>query len=146
MQRERDGAILGYMAIRCLIVDDSARFLQAARGLLEREGVQVVGVASTGEQARRQMSELRPDIMLVDIDLGTESGFEVARRLSVLPTDNQPADQPRIILISSHDEEDFQDLIASSPVIGFLGKSLLSADAIQQLLGRSGGHPYGSKL
>lgn len=133
--------------MRCLIVDDSARFLQAARGLLEREGVEVVGVASNSEQASRQMSELRPDIMLVDIDLGAESGFEVARQLSVPSSDQRPVyGQPRIILISSHDEEDFQDLIESSPVIGFLGKSLLSADAIQQLLMRSDGHPYGSNL
>ena len=41
----------GVMTLRCLIVDDSPRFLDAARGLLERQGVTVVAVASTGRLA-----------------------------------------------------------------------------------------------
>jgi CheY-like chemotaxis protein len=69
------------MALRCLIVDDSPRFLEAARGLLEREGVSVVGVATSDAEALRRVAELRPDVTLVDIDLGGQSGFEVLRQL-----------------------------------------------------------------
>ena len=69
------------MALRCLIVDDSVGFLQAARALLEHEGVSVVAVASTGEEALARAKKLRPDVMLVDIDLGGDSGFAVVRRL-----------------------------------------------------------------
>jgi CheY-like chemotaxis protein len=69
------------MMLRCLIVDDSPHFLDAARGLLERQGITVVGVASTSAEALRRAQELRPDVTLVDIDLGGESGLELARRL-----------------------------------------------------------------
>jgi DNA-binding NarL/FixJ family response regulator len=75
--------------MRCLIVDDSPRFVDAARGLLERQGITVVGVASTSAEALRRTGELRPDVTLVDIDLGGESGLELARllhdRVSVMP-------------------------------------------------------------
>ncbi|MDQ1752617.1 MAG: hypothetical protein QOC94_3948 [Actinoplanes sp.] len=116
--------------LRCLIVDDSRRFLEVARGLLESQGMAVVGVASTGVEALRQVEELRPDVTLVDLDLGGESGFEVARRLE--HDTGQPA--PRMILISTHDEQDYADLIAASPALGFLAKSALSAAAIRTLL------------
>jgi CheY-like chemotaxis protein len=67
--------------LRCLIVDDSPRFLDAARGLLERQGLTVVGVASNSAEALQRVEELRPDVTLLDIDLGGESGLELARRL-----------------------------------------------------------------
>jgi DNA-binding NarL/FixJ family response regulator len=120
--------------LRCLIIDDSPRFLDAARGLLEREGITVVGVASTGADAVRSVEALRPDVTLLDIDLGTESGFEVATRL------NRDTALPpcRLILISTHAEQDYAELIAASPVVGFLSKSALSADAIRDLLGSGG--------
>jgi DNA-binding NarL/FixJ family response regulator len=113
---------------RCLIVDDSSRFLAAARGLLEHEGMVVVAIASTGAEALRLTEELRPDVVLVDIDLGGESGLDVARQLAAAAT---PAP---VILISTHAEEDFGGLIAASPAIGFLPKTALSAHAIRELL------------
>jgi CheY-like chemotaxis protein len=124
--------------LRCLLVDDSPRFLDAARGLLERQGVTVVGVASTSADALQRAQELRPDVMLLDIDLGGESGLELARRLQAEPG---LAASP-MILISTHAEQDYAELIAASPAIGFLPKSALSADAIRQLLAGhgDGGH------
>src|SRR5215216_6176713 len=89
--------------MRCLIVDDSRHFLAAARGLLERQGLTIVGVASTSAEALRQVEELRPDVTLVDIDLGGESGFELARRLHR----DAGAAPARSILISTHAEEDY---------------------------------------
>jgi two-component system, NarL family, nitrate/nitrite response regulator NarL len=117
------------MALRCLVVDDSVRFLESARLLLERQGVQVE-VASTGADAVLRAGELHPDVVLLDIDLGTESGFDVARRL-------HGGGGPDIILVSTHAERDFQELIEASPALGFLSKSSLSADAIEHLLLRS---------
>jgi DNA-binding NarL/FixJ family response regulator len=119
------------MVLRCLIVDDSLRFLEAARGLLEREGVAVVGVASTSAEALRQAEELKPDVTLVDVDLGHESGFELVRRLHSQTSLNSS----RAILISTYAEEDFADLIPASPAAGFLSKSDLSARAIREILG-----------
>jgi DNA-binding NarL/FixJ family response regulator len=116
--------------MRCLIVDDSPRFLEAARGLLEREGIVVVAVATNGADAVRCAAELGPDVILVDIELGGQSGFDVVRRLT------READQPpsAVILISTHAEEDYADLIAASPAAGFLPKTRLSAGAIRDLL------------
>jgi len=119
------------MVLRCLIVDDNAGFLRSASLLLEREGIDVVAVASSGDEARRHTEELRPDVVLLDVDLGTESGFEVAGRLHA---ERSPS-PPDLIMISIHDEEDLADLIATSPVVGFIGKSQLSARAIHDLLG-----------
>lgn len=115
--------------VRCLIVDDSPGFLSSARRLLERQGVVVAGVASSGDEAVRRVAELRPDVVLLDIDLGEESGLEVAERL------NGPAPgSPRIIMISTHAEHDYRELIAASPAVGFLAKTTLTAGAIRELL------------
>ena len=119
------------MALRCLIVDDSPRFLEAARGLLEREGIAVVGVASNGGDAVRRAAKLRPDVILVDIDLGGQSGFDVVRRLH-READLGPS---VVILTSTHDEQDYAELIAASPADGFLPKTRLSGGAIRGLLG-----------
>jgi CheY-like chemotaxis protein len=118
------------MHLRCLIVDDSPRFLDAARGLLERQGIAVVGVASSGAEALQRAAELQPDVTLLDIDLGGESGLELARRLH---REAGPA-RSRVILISTHAEQDYADLIAASPAVGFLPKTALSASAIHDLL------------
>jgi CheY-like chemotaxis protein len=120
--------------LRCLIVDDSPRFLDAARGLLERQGVTVVGVASTSAEALQRAGELRPDVTLLDIDLGGESGLELARRLHGL-AGHAPAP---VILISTHAEQDYAELIAASPAVGFLSKTALSAAAIRDLLAGHG--------
>jgi DNA-binding NarL/FixJ family response regulator len=129
------------MMLRCLIVDDSTRFLEAARGHLEREGIAVVGVASNIAQALRQAERLRPDVTLVDIDLAGESGLELARRLQ---QEAGPA-ASKVILVSTHAEDDFADLIAASPAVGFLSKADLSAGAIRDLLDRTGdGDPRAS--
>jgi CheY-like chemotaxis protein len=120
--------------LRCLIVDDSPRFLEAARGLLEGQGIAVVGVASNSDEALQRVGELRPDVTLLDIDLGGESGLELARRLH-----GRAGQTPApVILISTHAEQDYAELIAASPAIGFLPKATLSADAIRDLLAISG--------
>jgi CheY-like chemotaxis protein len=119
------------MELRCLIVDDSPHFLSAAQGLLEREGMLVVAVARNGDEAVRRATETGPNVTLVDIDLGGESGFDVVRRLS-RETDLAPS---TVILVSTHGEEDYAELISASPVAGFLPKARLSAAAVRGLLG-----------
>jgi two-component system, NarL family, nitrate/nitrite response regulator NarL len=116
------------MTLRYLIVDDNRHFLEAARDLLERNGVTVCGVATTSREALVLAAELRPDVILVDIDLGAESGFDVAQRLA------EASDSP-VVLISAYPEAEFVDLIAASPAAGFVSKSELSARAVSDLLG-----------
>jgi DNA-binding NarL/FixJ family response regulator len=121
------------MTVRCLVVDDNRDFLQAARKILESGGITVVGAASSSAEALLQAKESNPDIVLVDIVLGSESGFDLARKLTA--TTGPPR---AVILISTHGEEDFSDLIAASPAIGFLPKWKLSARAIENLLRERG--------
>lgn len=121
------------MSLRLVIVDDNHDFLQAARDLLEREGMTVVAVAGTSTEALDRVRELRPDVTLVDIDLGEESGFDVCRRLTQAATP-EPA---RVVLISTYAEQDLRDLIESSPAVGFLSKAKLSGRAIQDILAGS---------
>ncbi len=124
------------MPLRSLLVDDNDAFLEVASVLLEREGVTVVGVASNTAEALRQARALRLDVILVDIDLGDESGFDLAW---LLTRDGQGGQRVRaeVILISSYAETDYAELIADSPAAGFLAKSDLSAEAIGRILGRT---------
>jgi DNA-binding NarL/FixJ family response regulator len=117
------------MAIRCLIVDDNSSFRQEMHGLLEEQGIEVVGTAASGADALQQIAELRPDVALIDIDLGGESGLALARRVAA------SGDAARgVIMISTHDQNRFADLIERSSALGFLSKTALSATTIRQLL------------
>ncbi|MGH3645029.1 MAG: LytR/AlgR family response regulator transcription factor [Mycobacterium sp.] len=121
--------------MRCVIVDDSANFVDAARRLLEHDGIMVVGVASTSAEALRCVQDLRPDVILVDVDLGEENGFELAEQIhrSALPA------PPPVIMISTHNEQELADLIATSPAVGFVAKLGLSGGAIRNLVAGSAG-------
>jgi len=114
------------MTVTCVIVDDNALFLEGAADLLTREGVDVVGVASDSAAAIRLVAELRPDVTLVDIDLGDEDGFELAQRLD----DISPLS--RVILISTHAEDDLAHLHRRSRALGFIAKTRLSAQEIRE--------------
>jgi DNA-binding NarL/FixJ family response regulator len=117
------------MPQRCLLVDDNEVFLETASLLLEREGLKIVGVASSIAEALRQADALRPDLILVDIGLGDESGFDLARLLA--RDHHLDAD---VILISTGAEADYREMIDDSPVAGFLAKSELSVRGISRIL------------
>jgi two-component system nitrate/nitrite response regulator NarL len=116
------------VALRCLIVDDNEEFLDSASRLLSAQGLEVVGRASSGAAAVRLAQTLGPDVALVDVQLGDEDGLEVTRRLA---TD---ARGTRIILISTHSENELAELIVGSPAVGFLAKEGLGANAIAEIL------------
>jgi CheY-like chemotaxis protein len=118
--------------MRCLIVDDNVAFLHAAGALLSGERIEVAGTASTTAEALSRTADLKPDVILLDIDLGAESGVELARLLAT--ADGAP---PNVILISTHAEDEFADLIADTPAVGFLTKTEISGAAIRALLGRA---------
>ena len=125
-----------------LIVDDNWLFAEAARDRLEREGLRVVGVAATSAEALRRAEELRPEVVLVDVMLGGESGFELARRLAA---HHHRDVGPTVILISTYSAADFARPIAESPAAGFLPKQELSADAIRRIVdGRGPAGPPGA--
>jgi two-component system nitrate/nitrite response regulator NarL len=110
-----------------MIVDDSEAFLASASRFLSAQGLEVVGRASDGAEALRLAQTLQPDVVLVDVQLGDEDGLVLTRRLSA------SAHAPRVVLISSHRQDDLAELIADSPAVGFLPKSGLNAQAIATL-------------
>jgi DNA-binding NarL/FixJ family response regulator len=130
MRRGRSRCHPECVALRCLIVDDNERFLEAASSSLDSTTIDVVGVATAASDAEALVDELRPDVVLVDISLGDESGFELTRRL----VEGRPWLHDRVVLISTRAEDDYSDLIAESPAVGFLSKSQLTATAVRELV------------
>lgn len=125
-----------HMPLRCLLVDDNDVFLETASLLLEREGLTVVGMASSIAEALQQARALRPDLILVDIGLGDESGFDLARLLTQDGQGGQGVGA-EVILISTVAEADYRELIDESPAAGFLAKSELSVRGISRILGHT---------
>ena len=111
-----------------LIVDDHASFRAVARKLLEHHGYQVVGEARDGESALEAVRELRPEVVLLDVQMPGIDGFEVAARLAAA------GDAPAIVLVSSRDGMDFGKLVAESGARGFIAKHDLSGPALAELL------------
>jgi DNA-binding NarL/FixJ family response regulator len=119
------------MSVRCLIVDDNSSFRKEMHALLEEQGIAVVGGAASAAEALAQIAELRPDVALIDIDLGGDSGLALARQLGESAS---RAAGPKVILISTHDEREYADLIEASSAVGFLAKTDLSAATIHRIL------------
>ena len=112
------------MSASVLIVDDHAGFRVAARAMLNQMGLKVIGEAESGESAIESVLELRPDIVLLDIQLPGIDGIEVARRLQdVVPT-------PVIVLTSTRDAVDYGSRLASAPAAIFVAKSDLNRHAL----------------
>ena len=116
------------MAARVLIVDDHPAFRAAARRLLELEGYDVVGEAEDGLSAIAAARALRPDFILLDVQLPDLDGFEVCQQLS---GDENP---PAVVLTSSRDRSDYGPCLATSAASGFLPKAELSAAGIADIL------------
>jgi DNA-binding NarL/FixJ family response regulator len=130
MPADAAGSDANEVLMRCLLVDDNEAFVEIARRILDPNGVKVTGTASNIAEAVLRVSELRPDIVLIDITLGEENGFDLARRLAELDETG-----PAVIMISSDTEDDYLDLMAGSHALGFLSKAELSVDGIRGLLG-----------
>jgi DNA-binding NarL/FixJ family response regulator len=124
--------------LRCLIVDDNTAFIAAAKSVLNGPDFDVVGEATTAGEALRQFRALAPEVVLVDVDLGEESGFALAHQLA----EADGADHSRLVLVSAHPEREFANLIAESPAVGFLAKSELSPASLSELLNGGGPRPH----
>jgi DNA-binding NarL/FixJ family response regulator len=116
------------MARTVLIVDDHPGFRTQARALLERAGYDVVGEAEDGTSGLDEARLLRPDVVLLDVQLPDLIGFDIARTLLEAP------DPPAIILVSSRDASDYGGSIDRSGARGFISKTELSAGALAAIL------------
>jgi CheY-like chemotaxis protein len=128
------------MDLRLMIVDDNHQFCEAARDLLELEGVHVLAVARSGTEAVEQAQHLRPDVILVDVDLGEENGFDIAPLLA-----GDAGASPAVIMISAYDEQDLGALVAAGPAVGFIAKTQLSGATIRALLRTVEGWPFNGR-
>jgi DNA-binding NarL/FixJ family response regulator len=115
--------------LSCLIVDDSADFLASAARLLAAQGIAVVGLASSADEAMTMAAQLRPDVALVDVELGPDDGIRLAQRLVA---DGRLA---HVILISLRDRGELAELMSDSGADGFLRKDVLDARALRELTG-----------
>jgi DNA-binding NarL/FixJ family response regulator len=116
------------MPASVLIVDDHAGFRFSARRILEADGYEIAGEAEDGRSAIAAAQRLRPDIVLLDVNLPDLDGFDVARELAAMPA------APAIVLTSSHDLEDLGDSLPSSGAAGFVPKDELCGAAVAALV------------
>ena len=113
---------------RVLIVDDHAPFRSIARQVLTADGFLIVGEAADGAEAIRACGELRPDLVLLDVQLPDLDGFAVA---TVLTTRIHP---PAVVLVSSRSRTDYGSRIEDCHARGYIAKAELSGDAVRRLL------------
>ena len=118
----------GALPLRILVVDDHAGFRSLARRLLAADGFDVVGEAGTGADGIAASASLRPDAVLVDLQLPDVDGFEVSRRLS------EQVDPPAVVLISARPLADYGARSLPRAVRGFLPKAELTGDALAGVL------------
>ncbi len=115
------------VATTVLIVDDHPSFRASARAILESDGYTIVGEAEDGTSALRLLRQLRPDVVLLDVQLPDMTGFDVCVGCGDL-------DRTSVVLVSSRDATDYGSLIEASGARGFLPKAELSGAALALLL------------
>jgi DNA-binding NarL/FixJ family response regulator len=111
---------------RLLCVDDSPEMLEVLVDLLQWEFL-IVGTLSSGSLAIGQAANFKPDIILLDVDLGDANGFRVAEQLR---SSGCPA---RIVFLSVHESIDFVRAAQDSGAAGYVFKSQISRDLVKTL-------------
>jgi DNA-binding NarL/FixJ family response regulator len=112
-----------------VIVDDHPEFRESASALLEAEGFSVIGEAADGDEAIAAVERLRPEVVLLDIQLPDLDGFTVAERLAAGP------EPPRVVLISSREAAAYGPRLDAAAARGFIPKRQLSGSTLAALVG-----------
>jgi DNA-binding NarL/FixJ family response regulator len=111
-----------------LIVDDHAGFRSSARALLEADGFDVLGEAADGQSAMQEARRLRPQVVLLDVQLPGMDGFAVAESLAAEPS------APAVVLVSSRGRGAYRTRLGSTPARGFITKAEFSGECLSSLL------------
>lgn len=120
------------MALSVLVVDDHPSFRSAASKLLAAAGYDVVGDAEDGATAMAAVRELRPDLVLLDVQLPDRDGFSIAAELA------EQLSPPRVVLVSGRRATDYGDRLPAAGAVGFIHKPQLSGRLLQELLSAPG--------
>jgi DNA-binding NarL/FixJ family response regulator len=118
----------GWKPLNVLIVDDHELFRETARRVLAASGFTVVGEANDGAGAIQAVNTLRPDVVVLDVQLPDMNGFQVARELS------RSAWAPAVVLVSSRDRSDYGGLVERSTARGFIAKAELTGERLREVL------------
>ena len=114
------------MSVRVLIVDDQRPFREASRMVVEMtDGFEVVGEAENGEDAVSMASDLRPDLVLMDVQMPGIDGLESTRRIMSLDS------PPRVLVMSTHESGSYEEPALAAGAIAFIPKSEFSMDALE---------------
>ncbi len=123
--------------IRLLIADDHALVRASLRALLEKNGHEVVGEAGTGEDTLALAARLRPQIVLLDLEMPGTGGLAAIHRLGKL------APATRVLILSAHDDEEYVlEALSVAGVAGYLLKSDAPEGLLTALHGVTSGKRY----
>ena len=119
--------------VRVLIVDDQLPFREASRMVVEMtDGFEVSGEAENGEQAIALVEELKPDLVLMDVQMPGIDGIETTRRITSVPN------PPVVIVMSTHESGDYVDVAVAAGAVGFVPKSHFGLDTLDEMWARAG--------
>jgi two-component system response regulator NreC len=124
------------MPVRVVLADDHILVRQGLKSLLEREGFQVAGEASDGQEAVQQVVQHQPDIAILDISMPTLNGVEAARNLARL------APKTKVILLTQHNEDQYISGAIDAGVRGYVLKSQAANDLVRAIQQVSRGDVY----
>ena len=121
--------------VRVLLADDNAYFMENMRNMLSRyEWLQIVGSAYNSTECLALVEELQPDVVVLDLEIPEINGFEITKRIKLLPT------KPRIIILSFYDEPEYREGGQNLGVYGYVSKADISTNLIPMLRDLSQGH------
>ncbi len=120
-----DGSV---SSVRVLIVDDQMPFREASRMVVEMtDGFDVVGEAENGEQAIEMAATLRPDLVLMDVQMPGIDGLEATRRIMAFDG------PPHVLVMSTHESGNYDEPALDAGAIAFLPKSSFSMDVLEEV-------------
>lgn len=113
--------------VRVLIVDDQEAFLSAARMVVQlADGFEVIGEAMTGEDAVELAEELRPDLILMDVNLPGIDGLEATRRIKGASGD------PVVIVLSTYEASEYEERAIGAGAKAFISKSEFDPERLER--------------
>lgn len=124
------------MPIRIVLAEDHILVRQGLKSLLDREGYQIVGEGSDGQEALKHVANLQPDIAIMDITMPLLNGINAAREM------HRSSPKTKAILLTQHDEDEYVSEALDAGVKGYVLKSQVASDLLEAIRQVSRGQVY----